>query len=200
MSTMRLYAADACVRAAPALLLLAACSATPPNANPRAAEPLQLAPAVDLNRYMGRWYVIANIPYFAERGFVGSYVEYRRLPDGDIDDLYFGRKHSFDAPLERHALRDTVVANSNNAQWRACFFWPLCFAYPIVYVDPDYRYALVGYPDRSWGWVFAREPDIDEVSYRGLLQRFDAQGYDTARFQRVPQKPEQLALPGFQVP
>ena len=25
---------------------------------------------------MTRWYVIANIPYFAERGYVGSYTEY----------------------------------------------------------------------------------------------------------------------------
>ncbi len=28
--------------------------------------PLTLAPQVDLDRYAGRWYIIANIPYFAE--------------------------------------------------------------------------------------------------------------------------------------
>ena len=37
-------------------------------------------PAVDLQRFMGRWYVIANIPYFAESGYVGSYVEYEVAP------------------------------------------------------------------------------------------------------------------------
>ena len=35
------------------------------------AQPLMLAPQVDLDRYAGRWYIIANIPYFAERGNVG---------------------------------------------------------------------------------------------------------------------------------
>ena len=50
--------------------LLAACSSESP--------PLTLAPDVDLSRYAGRWYVITNIPYFAERGNVGAYVEYAR--------------------------------------------------------------------------------------------------------------------------
>ncbi|MGA3251441.1 MAG: lipocalin family protein, partial [Paraburkholderia sp.] len=57
------------------LTLAAGCSNAPPNPNPRAAVPLRTVP-VDLPRYMGRWYVIANIPYFAERVFVGSRAEW----------------------------------------------------------------------------------------------------------------------------
>ena len=36
------------------------------------APPTQLAANVDLDRYMGKWYIIANIPYFAEKGKVAS--------------------------------------------------------------------------------------------------------------------------------
>jgi apolipoprotein D and lipocalin family protein len=32
-----------------------------------ASTPLQLVPYVDLNRYMGDWHVIANIPNFIEK-------------------------------------------------------------------------------------------------------------------------------------
>jgi apolipoprotein D and lipocalin family protein len=62
--------------AAVALLALSAagCSSDPPNPNPRASVPLQTVP-VNLPRYMGRWYIIANIPYFAEHDFFGSYAE-----------------------------------------------------------------------------------------------------------------------------
>lgn len=35
-------------------------------------EALALAEHVDLDRYFERWYIIANIPYFAERGNVGT--------------------------------------------------------------------------------------------------------------------------------
>jgi apolipoprotein D and lipocalin family protein len=180
--------------------LLAACSALPERVDPHAQAPLQLASAVDLQRFMGRWYVIANIPYFAEAGYVGSYVEYALRPDGDIDDFYFAHKASFERPLEKKTLKDSVVPGTANAQWRSSPFWPLSFGYYILYVDPGYQYALIGYPDRQWGWVFARSPQIGEAQYHELLARLGQQGYDTARFLRVPQTIEQLGLPGFQTP
>jgi apolipoprotein D and lipocalin family protein len=178
--------------------LAAGCASTPPNPNPRANAELELAPQVDLDRYMGRWYIIANIPYVAERGYVGSYVEYRRRDDGRIDDFYFGRKKSFELPITEHDLVDDVVADTQNAKWRACWFGPICFSYLILYVDPDYRYALIGYPGKELGWIFARDAEVDEATYRSLLARFDAQGYDTSLFRRVPQTPAQIGLPGFQ--
>ncbi|MDB5976759.1 MAG: lipocalin [Nevskia sp.] len=178
--------------------VLCACANAPANPNPRADAPLALAPVVDLPRFMGRWYVIANIPYFAEAGYVGSYVEYAQRPDGDIDDLYFGRKDSFEKPLEKKELKDSVVAGSNNAEWRSSLVWPVSFSYLILYVDPAYQYALIGYPGKKWGWIFARSPEIDDAAYQQLLVEFDRQGYDTSRFQRVPQQIDQLGKPGFQ--
>jgi apolipoprotein D and lipocalin family protein len=41
---------------------------------------------------------------------------------------------------------------------------------------------------------------IGDSAYRQLLSRLEAQGYDTARFERVPQDPSQLGRPGFQSP
>src|SRR5690349_10889824 len=49
---------------AAALLALSGCASMGLNSGPR---PLRPVPYVDLPRYMGGWYVIANIPYFAEK-------------------------------------------------------------------------------------------------------------------------------------
>lgn len=174
------------------------CASAPPNPNPRAAVPLALAPSVDLPRFMGRWYVIANIPYFGERGYVGSYVEYALRADGDIDDYFFGHQKSFDAPLEKKMLKDWVIPGTNNAQWKARPFWPLAFDFLILNVDADYQTTLIGYPDKQWGWIFARTPEIDEATYAKLLAKLDAQGYDISRFRKVPQRAEQIGQPGFQ--
>lgn len=179
---------------------LAACASTPPNPNPLKDAPLQLAPSVDLDRYMGRWYVIANIPYFAERDFVGAYIDFSLRKDGRIDDVYHGRKGGFEKKESSFALVDHVVEGTNNAMWRASPFWPVSFANPILYVDPEYRYALIGYPDKSKGWVFARDALMDDATYADCLKRFEAQGYDTSRFLLVPQYPQQLGQPGFQSP
>lgn len=181
-------------------LALCGCASAPPNTNPLRDAPLKLAPAVDLERYMGRWYVIANIPYFAERGFVGSYIDFSLRPDGRIDDVFHGYKGGFDAPRSDFALVDTVVPGTRNALWRASPFWPISFANPILYVDPDYRYALIGYPDKSKGWIFSRGGRIDDATYERFMKMFAAQGYDTSQFQKVPQYPDQLGLPGFQTP
>ena len=72
----------------PGLLLLAACASTGGTAMP----PLTTNAVVDLDRYMGRWWVIANIPYFAENGKVATADIYALRPDGRIGNVYAYRK------------------------------------------------------------------------------------------------------------
>lgn len=161
-------------------------------------KPLALAPHVDLDRYAGRWYVIANIPYFAEKGNVGSYFDISFHGTDKLTDVYSAHPKTFDAPLKTFALHGYVVPNTGNARWRESPFWPLYLSYLILYVDPDYQTALVGYPGRGYGWVFARKPVIDDSAYQSLLGRLKDEGYDIGQFRRVPQTPDQIGKPGFQ--
>lgn len=181
------------------VVFAAGCSATPPNPNPNAKLPLKTV-AVDLPRYMGRWYVIANIPYFAERGYVGSYAQWELRPDGRINDSFYGYKKDFNATISHFQFLDTPVPGSGGGLWSVRLFWPVYVKQLTLYVDPDYKYTLLGYPGKSLGWVFSREPDMDDATYRALLARFDAMGYDTTRFRRVPQHPAQIGQPGFVAP
>ncbi len=182
-----------------ALVIVTGCASTPPNPNPRAGQEQKLA-NVDLPRYMGRWYLIANIPYFGEKNYVASRAEWTLRDDGKIDDAYVGRKGGFDQPETRREFVDTVVPNTNNAHWRVRLFWPIHVSQLTLYVDDDYAYTLLGYPGKSLGWIFARKPEMEDAKYRELLEKFDEQGYDTSLFRRVPQKREQIGLPGFQSP
>lgn len=174
-------------------LVLAGCSIEAQN-----LPPLQPAGKVDLARYMGRWYVIANIPYFAERGKVGAYAEYRPRDDGRIDDLYYARDGSFEKELELTEGIGWVVDKNSNARWKVRFFWPFTADYLILYVSDDYRYALIGHPSRKYAWIFAREPEIPEWTYAGLLARLADQHYDVTLLRKVPQTPGQIGQPGFQ--
>jgi apolipoprotein D and lipocalin family protein len=173
-----------------AITALAGCTTNSP--------PLTLAPDVDLGRYAGRWYVIANIPYFAEKGNVASYFDISFQPGGKLTDVYTSRPKNFEAPEKSFTLNGYVVPGTGNARWRESPFWPLYLSYLILYVDPDYQTALVGYPGRSYGWIFARKPVIDDATYQSLLGRMGDQGYDISQFRRVPQTPNQLGKPGFQ--
>ena len=131
-----------------------------------------------MHRYAGRWYIIANIPYFAERGNVGSFFDVS-FPDGKVLDVYSGRDKTFDAPPKSFTMNGYVVPDTGNARWRESPFWPVYLSYLILWVDPDYHYALVGYPGRGYGWILSRSPQMDDATYQTLLARFGEQGYDT---------------------
>jgi apolipoprotein D and lipocalin family protein len=182
-----------------AAALLASCASAPPNRNPHASDPLPLA-NFDLSRYQGRWYNIAHIPYFLEDGYVGTYSEWTIRPDGQIDDKFFGRKGSFFADISEHGFVDTVEPGKGNAVWHVHLLGPITVPQWTTYVDENYQYTLLAYPDKSLGWIFARTPEIDAKTYAELLGRLDKMGFDTALFKLVPQKPEDMGKPGYLVP
>ena len=87
---------------------------------------------------------------------------------------------------------------TGNAVWRETPIGLIYFSYLVVYVDPDYKTALVGYPGHELAWVMSREPTMDDATYKGLLDRLTAAGYDASQLRKVPQFPEQQGKPGFQ--
>ncbi len=182
-----------------AACVVGACANTTAQVDGETRAPFRLA-TVDLPRYMGRWYIIANIPYWGERDFVATRAEWKLRDDGTIDDSFFGRKGSFTAQETTHEFTDTVVPGSGNAHWKVRLFFPVSVSQYTLYVDPEYRYTVLGYGDRSLGWIFARERTIPDATYRELLGKLAEQGYDVSKFRKVPQEPDQLGRPGFQSP
>jgi apolipoprotein D and lipocalin family protein len=159
---------------------------------PPSSAPLRTVPRVDLHRYMGDWRVIANIPYFGEKNCVDSIESYGLRSDGRIANTFTYRKKSFQAPQKQlHALA-WVTNPRTNAEWRVRFFGLITLDYLVIDLDPEYRWAVVGYPNRKYGWVLARERVLPEAVYKRILQRLAGQGYDPGRFVKVPQTPAEI--------
>lgn len=142
---------------------------------------------VDLDRYMGRWYVIANIPYFLERGKVASSDTYTLRPDGRIDTIFTFRKDTTDAPEHTWHSRATVENLATRAEWSVHFFGLFSAGYVVIDLDPDYRWAVVGEPSRQRLWILARDRQLPDDLYSAIVARTAAQGYDPAKIVKVPQ-------------
>lgn len=142
---------------------------------------------VDLPRYMGKWRVIAIIPYFAEKNCVDSIEGYELRPDGLIANTFEFRKKSFDAPQKKLEFLAEVVNKETNAEWRVRFLPFLKVAYLIIDLDPNYQWVVIGHPSRKYGWIMAREKSLPDDVYKGILERLTAQGYDASKFAKVPQ-------------
>ncbi len=178
--------------AALGLAVFVACSSTPMSA--RTVN----APAIDLPRFMGRWHVIAHVPYFAERGHVASVDEYTLRPDGRIG-VHYTYRTSFSEPEKSMDSSATVKANTGNREWTTWFFRVVPTKYRILEVAPDYSWALIDYPGRDLAWVFARTPVMDDALYRQLEQRLAGHGVNTDKVRRVPQVADQVGKLGFEM-
>ncbi len=157
----------------------------------------ETAADIDLQRYMGRWYVIANIPYFPESGKVATYDEYILRKDGRIDNI-FGFKKAFGKKEKQWKALATVKPGTGNKKWTIKFFGFLNADYEIIEIAPDYSWVLIGHPKREMGWVLARDPKMADGEYEGLVKKFEKFDYKISDFKRIPQFAEQVGKPGFQ--
>lgn len=161
------------------LALLAACADNPP---------LPPVASVDLDRFMGRWYVIAAIPSFPEREAYNAVETYSRMADGRIHTDFRFRKGSFEAEEKALEAKGTVVPGSNNAVWGEQFIWPIQAEYIIADLDPQYSHVIVARRKRDYVWIMARTPEIPAALYERLKARVAALGYDATKLRMVPQR------------
>ena len=154
--------------------------------------PLTSQATIDLPKYMGRWWVIANIPYFAENGKVATADVYQLKADGKIDNVFAYRK-AFGQAEQQMSAEARVYPNTRNTHWQVRFWGGLVRAQLVILeVSPDYQWAILGNPDRSLAWIFSRNPIMDDAQLAVLSEKLRAYGYEPSKLKRVPQTPEQL--------
>jgi apolipoprotein D and lipocalin family protein len=152
-----------------------------------APPPMPTARHVDLERFMGRWYVIANIPTFLERGAHNAVESYERDPDGSIATTFSFRRDAFDGELSEFRPRG-FVSEESPAVWGMQFVWPFEAEYRIAYLDADYSRTIIGRTKRDYVWVMARAPQIPAAELADLMRIVQDLGYDVAQLQLVPQR------------
>jgi apolipoprotein D and lipocalin family protein len=141
---------------------------------------------------MGDWYVVGfipiSLPFFGEEDAHNAVESYRLADDGTIETTYTFRDGGFDGPERRFTPTGRVYDADTNAEWRMQFVWPFEAAYLIVYLEADYRRAIIGVPDRDHVWLLSRDAELDEREYDLLVAEAVRLGYDAREIRRVPQR------------
>jgi len=148
-------------------------------------EPVRSVARVDLARYVGKWYEIASFPMFFQRRCVGdTTAEYSFRDDGDIRVVNRCRtEDGFDEAVGRA----WAVEGTGNGQLKVSFFWPFRSDYWIVGLDEDYRWAVVGNPERKYLWILSRTPVLPRDQLDRALRAAQTQGFDLGRLRYTPQ-------------
>ena len=163
-----------------AAVILAGCAAKEPD--------MQTVDYVDIERFMGPWYVIANIPTFLEKDAHNAVETYTLNEDGTIATNFTFRKGGFDGKVKEYNPKAFITDTETNALWGMRFVWPIKADYRIIYLDDDYTQTVIGRQSRDFVWIMAKTPSIPEEDYDRLVEFIATFGYDMSKLQRVPQR------------
>jgi lipocalin len=131
---------------------------------------LTTVPGVDLEKYAGKWYEIARLPNSFEKGLICCTAEYGLRDDGRISVINAGVKEE-SGKISSVKGKAWVPDPNEPGRLKVQFFWPFAAGYYIFHLDKEnYRYALVGTPNRKYLWILARDPVMEDVLYRELVE------------------------------
>jgi len=148
--------------------------------------PIQTVDRMDLERFMGAWYVLASIPTPFETAVYNGIETYRLAEDGTVATTFTFNKGGFDGPRKIYRARGFVRDAQAQTVWDMQFVWPFKAEYRVVYLDAGYAQAVIGRTKRDYVWIMAREPDIADADYARILKFLEAQGYDLGKLVKVP--------------
>ena len=174
---------DSWIRLSASLAVWAFCLTVTACAGVEHKDTLPTVASVDLARYAGTWYEIARLPMWFQRHCVDSKAIYTSRPDGRIGDHNECLTDS--GGVDQAEGVATVIDPKTNARLTVVFdnFFARLFGssrdgnYWILALDPEYRTALVGTPDRRFLWILSRAPQLEEVTYQRLVEQAKDLGF-----------------------
>ncbi|MDD3097887.1 MAG: lipocalin family protein [Candidatus Cloacimonetes bacterium] len=142
---------------------------------------------VDLQKFMGDWYVIGILPNPIEKTAANGIETYVLNPDGSIGITYTYRKGGPQGKVKTMHPRGRIHNHQTNAEWRVQLLKPFWFVYLVVDLADDYRYTVISVPNKKFVWIMSRSPKLSDEDYAGIIQRLDADGYNTSEIIKMPQ-------------
>lgn len=142
--------------------------------------------SVDLARYAGLWYEIAKMPNrFQKKCVSNTTAEYKLLENGYVQVT--NRCQQANGNIDSIKGMARIVDRKTNAKLQVSFvrffginwFWG---DYWIIGLDNNYHWAVVGHPDRLYGWILCRTPEMAESDRQSCYQILRDQDYDPQTF------------------
>ncbi len=142
---------------------------------------------VELERFMGDWYVIGILPNPIEKNAVNGIESYALNSDGTIAITYKFRKGSPQGKEKVLHPKAKVYNEVTGAEWRVQMFRPFWSPYLVIDLAEDYRYTVIGVPNMKFVWIMSRTPSINDADYKDILAKLNSAGYRTDKIVKMPQ-------------
>lgn len=149
--------------------------------------PPPTVPYVDLERFIGDWYVVGGLLTSFEKGAHHAIESYRLDDKGRIQTTFTFRKGGFDGPLKKFTPVGFVHDKKTNAEWRMQFIWPFRAPFLIIYLDEEYQATAIATDSKKYLWIMSRTPQMAERHYDAIIQLATELGFAVDQIVKVPQ-------------
>ncbi len=157
--------------------------ANPPIGNTAVPQP---AKAVDITKYLGRWYELARYEQGFQKDCDGVTADYALRDDGKIEVINTCRKP--DGKIKQAKGKAKIVDVATGAKLKVSFFGPFYGDYWVLDHADDYSWAIVGEGSGKYLWILSREAQPGQAKLDMLIARVKAMGYNTAML-RITKQP-----------
>ncbi|MBN2104654.1 lipocalin family protein [bacterium] len=149
---------------------------------------------VNLDQYKGLWYEIAKIPNRFQKKCAGNTTaEYILRKDGRIDVVNRCMRKDGEIITAKGVAK--IADMTTCAKLKVSFvsllgirlFWG---DYWIIGLDDNYQWAIVGSPDREYGWILSRTPQLPQETIALINGILVKQGYDPEAFVITRHEPD----------
>lgn len=169
-----------------------------------AMEPAALLPVplLDLSRYQGHWYQVAFVPNRFLRDCQSDTTADYTLLDHNRVRVVNRCRTAAGATLVAEGLarpqREWVMGIPAGEplgparfevrfapEWLSWVPW-VWASYWVIQLADDYRYAVIGEPQREYLWILSRTPTLAPEDMANIRRRLREQGYDPDKLVDTP--------------
>ena len=143
---------------------------------------------VDIEKFMGDWYVIANIPTFIEKRATNAIESYKLNDKGEVETTFTFYQDSPQGKRKKYNPKGFIFNTKTNAEWRMQFLWPIKMPFLIIDLDEDYSYTVIGVPNRKYVWIMSRESSMNSDIFDTIINKLKKVGYDTSQIKTIKQE------------
>jgi len=164
------------------LTLMASSSATLAEGG---RQPFQkVVDRMDLEKFLGSWYVVGVMPTSFEKGAENGIETYSLDAKGNIRVEYVFYKNGKRKVMHQ---KGWILDKERNTEWKVQPLWPLKLPYLIIDLADDYRYAVIGTNNYKYVWIMSKTASISEEDYSGIVSRLADRGYPEEKIERMRQ-------------
>lgn len=130
----------------------------------------------EVEKYLGKWYEIARLDFYFEKGLDRCTATYSLNKDGSV------RVENVGYDTQRDKWKQSIgkakfCGRKTEARLKVSFFGPFYAAYNVIDIDKDYKYALVAGKNTDYLWILSRERNIPADTKEYFLIKARSMGF-----------------------